>query len=126
MQKESLHASVQYNDWLGTVALDDAHTSIQSHFNNKINSENILGINAYIQSDLDPNEIRLTIYTGLVNRELKTGKRTDRKHPKVKAYKTTLTTQEFFRLFKRIDIKIFEDIEARKDTKLTVTEEIEI
>lgn len=126
MKKESLIASVQYNDWLGTIALDDAHRSIQSHFNKKINNENILGIKAYIDSGLDANEIRLTIYTGLVSRDKETGKRTDRRHPKVKAYKTTLTTEEFFRLFKRVDIKVFEDIEARKDTKVTIIEEIEV
>ena len=126
MQKESLDASVQYNDWKGTIALDDAHKSIESYFKDKINNEHILGIKAYIQSDLDPNEIRLTIYTGSVERDSKTGKRTDRKHPKVTAYKTTLSSAEFFRLFKRIELKTFEDIEARKDTKIEIIKEIEL
>lgn len=125
-EKKSLIASTQYNDWQGTIALDDAHRSIQSHFNNKINNENILGVEAYIMSDLSPTEIRLTIYTGLVKRDNQTGKRIDRKHPEVKAYKTTLKPDEFFKLFKRINIKIFEDIEARKDTKISVVEEVEV
>ena len=125
-QKESLIASTQYNDWSGTIALDDAHRSIQSYFKETINNENILGINAYIMSELSPIEIRLVIYTGTVERDAKTGKRTDKKHPKVKAYKTNMTPEEFFKLFKRINIKTFEDIEARKDTKITIVEEIEI
>lgn len=73
-----------------------------------------------------PIEIRVTIFTGLVERDSETGKRTDRKHPEVKAYKTTLTPVDFFRLFKRINIKTFEDLELRKDTKLSIIEEIEI
>src|SRR5699024_8416757 len=105
---------------------DDAHKSIQSYFNHKINDENILGIEAYIMSDLAPIEIRLVIYTGLVQRDKKTGKRTDRKHPEVKAYKTNVTPDEFFKLFKRINIKTFENIEARQDTKLTIIKEIAI
>lgn len=125
-EKKSLIASTQYNDWQGTIALDDAHKSIQSYFNNKINNENILGIEAYIMSDLEPIEVRLVIYTGNVKRDTTTGKRTDKRHPKVKAYKTNLTPEEFFKLFKRINIKTFEDIEARKDTKLSIVEEIEI
>lgn len=125
-EKKSLIASTQYNDWQGTIALDDAHKSIQSYFNHKINDENILGIEAYIMSDLAPIEIRLVIYTGLVQRDKKTGKRTDRKHPEVKAYKTNVTPDEFFKLFKRINIKTFENIEARQDTKLTIIKEIAI
>lgn len=125
-EKESVFASTQYNDWQGTIALDDAHNSIQSHFRNKINNEHIIGIEAYVMSDLLPIEIRVTIYTGLVERDSETGKRTDRKHPEVKAYKTTLTPVDFFKLFKRINIKIFEDLELRKDTKLSIIEEIEI
>lgn len=124
MKKESLNASVHYNDWLGQIALDNAHKSLYDHFGNKINNEHILGFNVYIHTNHE--KIGISIYTGSVSRDQETGKRTDKKHPKVKEYKTELTIQEFLKLFKRINIKVFEDLEARKDTKLTVIEEVNI
>lgn len=121
MNEEYLTASVQYNDWQGTIALDNDHKDLHDYFRDKINNETILGFDVNIHN-VD-NTVGISIYTGSVSIDQKTGKRTDQKHIEVKKYKTELTIQDFFRLFKRINIKSFVDL---KDTKLIIIDEVNI
>lgn len=121
---ESLIANTQYNDWKGTISLDDAHKDIASHFKEWIGDEHILGYTADFFTEFDEITVLLKIFTGNVERD-EQGQRIDKKYPKVKVYKKEIPIAEFCRLFKRIELKAFEDL-GSKSMKLKVIEEIQM
>lgn len=121
---ESLIASRQYNDWQGTISLDDAHKDIASHFRQWIGDENILGYTADFFTEFDEITVLLRIFTGSVDRD-NNGQRVDKKFPLIKVYKKEISITEFCRLFKRIELKAFEDL-GSKSMKLKIIEEIQM
>lgn len=102
---EKFEANVQYNDWIGTTALDDADMSgIRQMFKGIVNGEHLLGVDAYCTPSMDPKrpiEVYVTVYTGLVELD-KFGDRASKAYPIVKEYKKEMSLEEFSRLFKRI------------------------
>ncbi|MBQ0112374.1 MAG: hypothetical protein KBT03_04510 [Bacteroidales bacterium] len=56
----------------------------------------------------------------MVERDEK-GKRTNKKFPEVKAYTKEISLVEFLKLFKRINIKFFEDLENTKNIRVIET-----
>lgn len=121
---ETLIASTKYNDRQGTIALDDAHTDIERYFAKDLNGEHILGFKADFNTEFTEITVDLTIYTGSLERD-NNGNRVDRKYPEVKAYKKEISVEEFSRLFKRLQIKTFDNLGSSK-TKIKIIEEINI
>jgi len=105
---ETFKASTQYNDWIGSAALDDADIKeIYSKFEEQIKDERILGIEFYMISDPDPEKdlfINLSILVGHIERN-EFNVRTSKEFPRLKRYTTDIGLDEFARLFKRISIK---------------------
>ncbi|MFW1811871.1 hypothetical protein ACG9HX_11085 [Acinetobacter ursingii] len=122
--KESLITSTQYNDWKGTISLDDSYNDIAKHFERWIGDEHILGYKAYFFTEFEDITVQLSIFTGCVDRNDK-GQRIDKKFPEVKVYKKEISIAEFCRLFKRIELKAFEDL-GSKSMKLKIIEEIQM
>ena len=117
---QSTIASTKYNDWKGSISLDNEHKDIAAYFKEWIGDQHILGVKADIDPEYDEVTVDLTIYTGMVDRDEK-GKRIDRKFPEVKAYTKEISLAEFLKLFKRINIKFFEDLDNTKNIKIIET-----
>lgn len=95
MSIESLNASTQYNDWQGDIALDDMDfTGIRNYLDKKLqNKDVIIGIDTYFHGDhLDKN---ITVKAYVTNEELE---------GKYKVIKFEIKIEEFFKLFKRINL----------------------
>lgn len=97
MSIESLNASTQYNDWQGQIALDDQDfDGIREHLKNNLNSNDIvIGIDTFFHGEsLNRNEeIEIKVY---VTNETLEGK--------YRAIKFRMKLEDFFKLFKRINI----------------------
>lgn len=115
MKKE---ATTQYNEWLGTIALDNTNKqNLQDFFNKKINHEKIIGIEIEMNStegiEVKTAGLYLKIYTEIDNKNKR-----DKEQPSVKLYKTLLGIEDFFKLFKRINICFFS-----KDKEIVIVQE---
>ena len=95
MSIESLNASTQYNDCQGEIALDDMDfNGIRNYLDKKLQSKDvIIGIDTYFHGDHLENNITVKAY--VTNEELE---------GKYKVINFEIRLEEFFRLFKRINL----------------------
>lgn len=108
MRTDEFIAKTQYNDWLGSAAMDCADINgIYSKFEHLIGDERILGVQFYMISDPDPRKplfIELSVLTGHVEVN-EFNRRISKEFPRLKKYSIDIEMDEFARLFKRISIK---------------------
>jgi hypothetical protein len=97
MSTETLNAGTQYNDWQGQIALDDQDfKGIREYLENNLDSnDKVIGIDTFFHGEsLNRNEeIEVKIY--VTNEKLE---------GKYRAIKFEIKLEEFFKLFKRINI----------------------
>lgn len=107
-QTEKFEASTQYNDWLGTIALDNTDIKgIYTEFEDVINDEHIYGVDAYLLTDRSHGqnmEVSVTVYTGEIELD-ESGNKLSKKFPILKKYRKEMPIEEFAKLFKRIELK---------------------
>lgn len=124
---EKFEASTQYNDWFGSVALDDADIKgIYSKFEKHIKDERILGVEFHMISDPDPNKdlfINLSILVGHIEKN-EFNKRKSKEFPRLERYTTDIELDEFARLFKRVSLK-FSNKNTLGQSKIKITNEID-
>lgn len=108
MKTEEFIASTQYNEWIGSTAMDCADINgIYSKFEHLIGDERILGVEFHMISDPDPRKalfIELSVLTGHVEVN-EFNRRINKEFPRLKKYSIDIEIDEFARLFKRISIK---------------------
>lgn len=107
-QTEKFEANTQYNDWLGTIALDNTDIKgIYTEFEDVINDEHIYGVDAYLLTDRSHGqnmEVSVTVYTGEIELD-ESGNKLSKKFPILKEYRKEMPIEEFAKLFKRIELK---------------------
>lgn len=105
---KTFQASTQYNDWIGTSALDSADIKgISNKFKDLIGNEHIVGVKVYMRTDTDPKKpivATVKVYTGQVELD-EFGNTRDGAIPELKEYEKDMPIEEFARLFKRIELK---------------------
>lgn len=102
-ETKSFKANTHYNDWFGTISADNMDISnIYQYFQDNINNEHIMGIEAHI---IFSYEVTVCIYT--TNEVLfnEGGTRINKKYPVLNEYKKDIPIEDFFQLFKQVNFK---------------------
>lgn len=114
MSTETLNAGTQYNDWKGQIALDDQDfKGIREYLKNKLsNKDVVIGIDTFFHGESLSRREKIEVKAYITNEELE---------GKYKAIKFEIELENFFKLFKRINMtasrknqlegKVFEVIE---------------
>jgi len=103
---ESFKASVQYGDWEGTSAADDAHTDLREYLEGeKLINPNEFLIAASFFADEDYTSVRVFMFQGGPDFESVKDRLAAITGPiPVRAVNIKLTPKEFIGLFKRFDV----------------------
>ncbi len=107
-ETKSFKANTHYNDWFGTISADNMDISnIYQYFQDNINNEYILGIEAHISHPL---QISVTIYT--TNEVLfnEGGTRINKKYPVLNEYKKDIPIEDFFSFLNRLILNFHQKI----------------
>lgn len=97
MSTENLNAGTQYNDWQGQIALDDQDfNGIREHLKNNLSNKDIvIGIDTFFHGESLNRNDKIEVKVYVTNEELE---------GKYKAIKFEIKLEDFFKLFKRINI----------------------
>ena len=97
MSTETLNAGTQYNDWKGQIALDDQDfKGITEYLKNKLNNKDVvIGIDTFFHGESLSRREKIEVKAYITNEELE---------GKYKAIKFEIELEDFFKLFKRINI----------------------